>query len=64
MAVERLAYRPAEAAEALGISRSKLYELLAASDPSVRLPSFKLGHSIRIPADALREWLAKRANAA
>ena len=37
--------RVGEAAECLGISRSKCYELIASGD----LPSIKLGQSVRIP---------------
>ena len=36
--VERLLYRPAEAAEALGVSRSKVYELMNTGEiPWVRV---------------------------
>ncbi len=35
--MDRLLLRPAEAAEAIGIGRSKVYELLASGDlPSIR----------------------------
>jgi excisionase family DNA binding protein len=54
--IERLLLRPAEAAEAIGIGRSKLYELLASGD----LPSIRIGGSVRVPVDALREWIARR----
>jgi excisionase family DNA binding protein len=53
---ERLLYRVEEAAAMLGVSRSKLYELAAAGT----IPSVKIGAAIRIPADALREWLAEQ----
>ena len=52
--MERLLLRPGEAADALGIGRSKIYELIAAGViPSVRVG----GKSIRVPVDALREWM-------
>jgi excisionase family DNA binding protein len=51
--LERILYRVEEAAEALGIGRSKAYELLA----SGQLPVCKVGKSVRVPADALREWV-------
>ena len=51
--IERLMLRPAEAAEALGISRSKVYELIA----SGQIPSIRLGGSVRVPVQALREWI-------
>ena len=54
MAPDKLLLRPAEAAEALGISRSKVYELLASGTlPSVRIG----GGSVRVPVEALRKWI-------
>jgi excisionase family DNA binding protein len=43
--VERLLLRPSEAAIALGVSRSKCYELIA----SGAIPSLRVGSSVRIP---------------
>jgi excisionase family DNA binding protein len=54
-AMERLLYRPKEAAQALGISRDKLYDLLRTG----RLPSVKDGGARFITADALRAYVAK-----
>ena len=51
--VPRVALSPNEAAEALGISRAKLYEELA----SGRLRSVKSGKRRLIPVGALDEWL-------
>ncbi len=45
--------RPEEAARLLGISRSKLYELLAAGE----IVSVSIGTSRRIPRDALARWI-------
>ena len=42
-----------QAAEALAISRSKIYELLAAGD----LPSIQIGRCRRIPARALTDFV-------
>jgi excisionase family DNA binding protein len=53
---DKLAVKPARVAEFLEISRSKTYELIAAGD----IPSIRVGGSIRVPVDALREWLAKK----
>lgn len=62
--MDRLLLRPAEAAEAIGVGRSKLYELVASGE----LPSIRVGASVRIPVDALRAWidgqLKERAEAA
>ena len=52
--VEKLLLTPEEAAEALGIGRSKVYELMATR----RLASVKIGSSRRIPVDALEEFVA------
>lgn len=55
--LERLLLRPAEAAEILGVSRSKLYELVAAGKlPSVRLDE---GRLIRVPLAALKALVEK-----
>jgi len=56
---ERLAYRVAEAAGLVGISRTKMYELIAAGD----MPTIKIGSAVRVPADALREWIAAHTQA-
>jgi excisionase family DNA binding protein len=52
--LEPLLVRPAEAALLLGISRSKLYELLAAGE----IPAIKIGRSVRIPVIALEAWIS------
>ena len=51
--MERLLLRPTEAAESIGIGRSKVYELLASGE----LPSIRIGGSIRVPVDKLRAWI-------
>jgi excisionase family DNA binding protein len=54
--MERLLLRPIEAAEAIGVGRSKIYELLARGE----LPSIRVGSSVRVPVDALRTWIARQ----
>lgn len=59
MAVQRLAYRVAEFAEAVGTSRAKAYELIAEG----AVPSFRLGGktgAIRIPVAAAQEWIDRQ----
>jgi excisionase family DNA binding protein len=51
--IQRLAYGPAEAAALLGISRARLYELMAAGD----IPSMKLGARRLIRHDRLVAYL-------
>lgn len=53
----RLALRPAEAAEAMGISERHMRQLL----PEV--PHCRLGGAIVIPIEPLREWLKERTRA-
>jgi excisionase family DNA binding protein len=54
--MDKLLLRPVEAAEAIGISRSKIYELLASGE----LPSVRIGASVRVPVEALRAWIAEQ----
>lgn len=54
--MERLLLRPVEAAEAIGVGRSKMYELLAKGE----LPSIRIGGSVRVPVDALRNWIDRQ----
>ena len=52
----RLLYRPAEAADAIGISRAKIYALIAAGV----IPSVRVGQSIRVPVKALVDWIDRQ----
>ena len=56
MPVERLLYRPVEAAEALGISRSRVYELITSGD----IPSIRLAGTLRVPVDGLRRLVKRK----
>ena len=51
--MDKLLLTPHEAAQVLGIGRSKVYELLS----SRQLTSVKIGTCRRIPADALRAYV-------
>jgi excisionase family DNA binding protein len=55
---EQLLMRPKEAADALGVSRSKCYAMMAAGE----LPVVRVGRagSRRIPVEALRAWVRRR----
>jgi excisionase family DNA binding protein len=59
-ATDRLLLRVSEVAEALGIGRSKAYELVAAG----LIPSIRIGSSVRVPVQALREWTNQQLNEA
>lgn len=52
----QLLLRPAEAARALGIARSRVYALTA----SGAIPTVRIGRSVRVPAESLRQWIAAR----
>ena len=60
MVSERLAYRVTEAAAMVGVSRSKMYELIAAG----AIPTIRIGTAVRVPAEALRDWIATHTVAA
>lgn len=51
--MEQILLRPQEAATALGVSRSKVYELLQRGE----IPKVIIGCSIRVPAAALQAWI-------
>ena len=53
---EPLLYRPAEAAEALRVSRSKLYELMNRGE----IPWVRVGKVRRVPVEALRQLIRAR----
>ena len=52
--------RPAQVAELLGVSRSRVYQLIAAGV----IPVVRVGGAIRIPQAAWEEWLRGRSEAA
>jgi excisionase family DNA binding protein len=53
--MEKLLYRPKEAASILGISRDKLYDLIHAG----RISSVKDGHARFVTADALTAYVSQ-----
>ncbi len=52
---KRLLLRLPEAAVALGLGRSTVYTLIARGE----LPVVKMGSAVRIPADALEDWVRR-----
>ncbi len=52
--MDKLLLTTTEAAKALGIGRSKVYELL----PTGQLPSVRIGACRRVPADAVHTFVA------
>lgn len=55
MPAHRLAYRPEEAADEVGVSRARMYELIAAGE----IASVKIGRSRRIPRASLEGYLER-----
>ncbi|MDP9270647.1 MAG: helix-turn-helix domain-containing protein [Chloroflexota bacterium] len=55
---EPLLIRPAEAAEILSVSRSKLYSMLPDLPGVIRLP----GGSVRILRNVMERWLSEQAS--
>jgi excisionase family DNA binding protein len=56
----RILLRVQEAAAMLGVSRAKMYELLAANN---EIPVVRIGHSIRVPRAALESWIDEQTEA-
>lgn len=56
---EKLLLGITEVAALLSLGRSKTYALIAAGE----LPSIRLGKSVRVPAQKLREWVQERSQA-
>lgn len=50
--MEKLMLRPEEVAEALGVGRSTVYELLRVR----AISSVKIGRCLRVPVQAVREY--------
>ena len=57
---EKLTYSVPEAAEILGISKSRMYELTR----SEGFPSLKIGKRILVPINGLERWVEKQAASA
>ncbi len=53
--MDRILLRALEVAEALNIGRSKAYEMMA----SGQLPVVRIGRAVRVPADALLNWVER-----
>lgn len=54
---QRLALRPGELAEVLGIGRNAAYKLCSRAD----FPTVTVGRKIVVPVDGLRRWLEEQA---
>ena len=54
--MERQLLRAQEVATVLSLSRSKVFQLIASGE----LPAVRIGRSVRVPAQALREWVEQQ----
>lgn len=52
--MEKLLVTPHEAAALIGIGRTRIYDMIARG----AIPSVRIGRSVRVPLDALREWVS------
>ncbi len=53
---QRLLLRIPEVAEALGLGRTKVYELIAAG----ALPTIRVGRAVRVSVAALQKWVEEQ----
>ena len=56
IAPQRLLLRISEVAEALGIGRTKIYEMIATGE----LPTVRVGRAVRISVTTLQKWVEQR----
>lgn len=54
MMTEKLALRPSEVAATVGLSRTRVYELIHSGE----LPAFRVGTRILVATETLKQWLA------
>lgn len=54
--MEVLLLKAPEVARALGLGRSKAYEMMASGE----LPVVRIGRSVRVSADGLRRWIEEK----
>jgi excisionase family DNA binding protein len=54
--MDKLALRPAEVAELIGLSRARTYQLIASGE----IPSFFVGSLRRVAVDELRAWIVRK----
>ena len=57
---EALLMRAEEVARTLGLSRSKIYQMMSGR----ALPTVRVGRAVRVPKAALRDWVAHHTNEA
>ena len=53
--MEKLLLTIPQAADQVGLGKSKLYELIQAGE----IPVVRIGRAVRVPSERLREWAIK-----
>lgn len=56
--IEKLLLKPSEAFKAMSIGRSTGYAMIASGE----LPSVRIGRAVRVPVDALKQWVEQQTN--
>jgi excisionase family DNA binding protein len=56
--MEKLLVKPSEAFKAMSIGRSTGYAMIASGE----LPSVRIGRAVRVPVDALKQWIERQTN--
>jgi excisionase family DNA binding protein len=54
--IEQILLKPKRAFELLDISRSTGYAMIASGE----LPSVRIGRAVRVPVDALKQWVKQQ----
>ena len=54
--MEPMLLRAEDVQQALGLCRSKVYEMMASGE----LPTVRVGRAVRVPADRLRLWISSK----
>ena len=54
--IGKLLLKPSEAFKAISIGRSTGYALIASGE----LPSVRIGRAVRVPVDALKQWVERQ----
>lgn len=52
----KMLLRPREVVDVTGYSRSMVYALIASGE----IPSVRVGRTVRVPTDALKQWIGER----
>lgn len=56
--IDKILLRPSEAFKAMSIGRSTGYAMIASGE----LPSVRIGRAVRVPVDALKQWVEQQTN--